>query len=644
MNSFRYFCPLIMKKLISTTLIAFCSVASVAQISLSLPVERMIYQRNNSNQAYIHITGNFITEYDSIMAKVFPRVAGQGTEGTWQTIDYRDDKPYFYGKYLAHGGWYKLGVKAYLNGEVVDSTGRERVGIGEVFAIAGQSNATGTTSVGYGFETIEDRSNVLHYASKTNDPNALPIGFSQMNSSAVSSDSIFIGPFQIAPWHWGKLSEDLVDELNVPVLLFGAGFGGTHVNWWYQSAYGIPLSNPAPNSWNQDIFRHPYGALENVLQYYSSLTGIRAVLWHQGEADHALTTNQYKDLLEPVISKSREHIESPSLAWVVARAAYSQGYANHIITAQDQVILNDANVFGGPNTDAFVGGNYRSDDIHLDLSLGLTSHATSWFNALTTGTFFSSSTPILSEDLIEPSFSCNVANSSTPVTLTFSGSFADHAWSNRDNTDTEARGYASDGCCDYTVLPQAGYLKLNWGYDSTSSITVGPGRYALNVRKPTSGKILFSPIIDLTSLTLPTNPGFTVSASQIRPGDTLTLTGNNCNGTYLWSTSDTLTTLAITPPSTASYTLACKTLHCLSNSTTPVEVVVSSCFGDPLNLAGSVNTTEAPYQSQQTIQSTQLVNQPSGNIEYSAAQSVLLKPGFKAENGAVFRAIISDCP
>lgn len=625
--------------------------ASVAQISLTLPVERMIYQRNNTNQAYIHITGNFTAEYDSIMAKVFPRVVGQGTEGSWQTIDYRDDKPYFYGKYLANGGWYKLGIKAYKNGVEIDSIGRERVGVGEVFVVAGQSNASGITDyvdpnvgsypTGIGYDSNDDRSNVMHFSNGYNTYDLLPIGFSQMNAADVANDTLFIGPFQSAPWCWGKVSEYLIDSLNVPVLFYGAAFGGTKVQWWKESANGEPLTSPS--FFIKEEYDHPYGALAIVMRMYAGLTGIRSVLWHQGEADHGTASGTYQSYLEQVILKTREHSELPNLTWMVARASRAVNTANNVIVGQQNTIDNDANVFAGPETDNISGTTYRHDNIHMDTDAGIIEHANYWVNYLTNG-FLSSSSPYLAADLIEPSFSCNTGNPSTPITLTSPGTYNNYAWSNRDNTDSEARGEFGNCCRSHTVLPGPNYHRLNWGYDSTNSITVGPGRYALNVRKPTSEKILFSPIIDLSSLTLPTNPSFTASAAQVRSGDTLTLTGSNCNGTYLWSTTDTGNPLQLTPPSTASYTLACKTLHCLSNSTAPVEVVVSSCFSDPLTLSGSVSNSQAPYQSQQTIQSTQLVNQPSGDIQYTAAKSILLNPGFKAESGALFRASVSDCP
>ncbi|UBM57444.1 sialate O-acetylesterase [Marinilongibacter aquaticus] len=633
------------KRLYFLACILFSFFNASSQISLSFPVERQVFQRNNTNEAYIQIAGNFTVEYDSITAKVEPVAPGQGTATAWQTIDYLDGKPYFYGKLLASGGWYTLNVRAHKNGAVVGTASRAKVGVGEVFVIAGQSNASGITDYvegsipyGIGLETSEDRSNIMHWSNGTNEQSKLPFGFSQMSAASVASDTVFIGPFQTAPWCWGKVSEQLVDSLNVPVLFYGAAFGGTKVQWWKESANGEHLTNPS--FFIHEELQHPYGALRSVMQYYLSLTGIRAVLWHQGEADQGIYASTYKDYLQQVIARTRLESDEADLVWMVARASWAQGSSYSVIDGQNQTINADVNVFPGPETDNLGGYYYRHDNIHMDKPPGLAEHANYWTNYLADTSFLSNSQPILAKDLLELDFACN--NNST-VSLSTAESFDNYSWSNRDNTDAEALGTANDCCMTHTVLPDTDYLRLHWGYDSTNSIAVGPGKYALNVRKAGSGKILFSPVVDLNTLTFPTEPSFVSSASQIRPGEALTLTGSDCNGEYLWSTNFLGSPYTFSPPSTDTYTVQCKTLYCLSSASAATEVLVSSCFPDPLNLSGTVSSTESPYQSQETVESVQQISTP-GQIDYKAQKSVALKPGFSAEKGTLFRAEIGNCP
>jgi hypothetical protein len=249
---------------------------------------------------------------------------------------------------------------------------------------------------------------------------------------------------------------------------------------------------------------------------------------------------------------------------------------------------------------------------------------------------------MMASPLLSVSLGCNPASTTSPITLSMPTGYSKFAWSNRQNTLQESVGFNYSGCCQYTSISPVGYENLNWRtLDSLSTITVSGARFAGNVRKA-SKKTLFSPIIDLTVFTLPTNPTFSASATQVRPNASLTLTGASCNGNYLWSTGANINPLSFAPVSTAAYTVQCKTLHCISPASAAQTVIVSSCFPNSLSLSGSVSSTESPYASTQSIQSIQKV-QLSGKIDYNATTKVELLPGFEAKPGSVFKAFILGC-
>ncbi|SOE21433.1 hypothetical protein SAMN06298216_1901 [Spirosomataceae bacterium TFI 002] len=633
-----------MKKLIVYLILLIPSFAS-SQITIDFPRERMTYQRDNNNEAKIYISGNFSAEYDSIRARVVSRVSGQGIDTDWKKIAVRDGKPYFSGEITATGGWYNLQVVAFKNGSSVDFVTVRRVGVGEVFAIAGQSNSSGTTSgtsnkmyvagAGYGIDTDEDRCNVMHYSNKTNEFNRFPIGYSQMSGASVGNDSIFIGPFQMASWCWGVFAESLVNTLNVPVMIYGAGFGGTSVLWWKESANGENLTNPA--FFVKQEYNHPYGALGGVVKYYASLTGLRAVLWHQGEGDPNMSAGDYKYNLEQVIAKTRQQIESPTLAWMVARASYSGQTHSNIISGQNQVIAADANVFDGPETDALTGSTYRTDNLHLDTQQAFVEHGGLWHSKITTSNFLTASNPVMAEPFIDLTFTCNNSNPSQPIMLSTNVS-GEYGWSNRINTPSESIGYVSDYGQNYSIIPNSSYLRLNWTYDSTSSITVAPGKYALNVEKA-SGKRLFSPYVDLSALSVPLI-SVTSSATQVRPNESVTLTASSCNGIFSWSNNATENPIQPVIATNTSFTAQCKNLHCINTNT--VNIVASSCFAGALSLTGGVNSTEPPYKSKDLVNSIQQIS-TGGKIDYSAKKSIVLNPGFKADQGSTFTSKIEDC-
>lgn len=614
------------------------SISVHAQISISHPVERMIYQRNNANEANINIAGTYFSAIDRVEARVIALQGGTTTD--WLPIQVNPSNGYYSGTLLVTGGWYRLEVRAFLNNILVDTKTVQKVGVGEVFAIAGQSNAQG--GAGVSTPATDDRVNSVNYDNALSDYNKLPIGFTQMGG-----DSNSIGPFHYVPWAWGKLGDLLASRLNVPILFFGAAHGGTSSNDWSKSAQGLPYDGEI---WKRQDLGAPYRALENCIAYYGSLTGLRGILWHQGESDRFTDLATYYDNVKNVIIKSRENAEQNTLAWMIARVSMSN-YTTYPgpIYGQNALISgfnNDPNylavphVFAGPNTDLISGSN-RTDGTHFDTYAGQMEFANAW-DAYLNATFFSNSIPMMASPLLSVSLSCNPANPAAPITLSVPVGYNKFAWSNRQNTPQESLGFNYSGCCQYTNIVPNGYENLNWRtVDSVSTITVNSARFAANVRK-TSKKTLFSPIIDLTVFTLPTNPTFSTSATQVRPNESVSLTGANCNGSYFWSTGANINPVSFAPVSTAAYTVQCKTLNCISSASAPQTVIVSSCFPSSLSLNGSVSSTESPYASKQSIQSIQKV-QLSGKIDYNAKTKVELLPGFEAKPGSVFRAYILGC-
>ena len=94
-------------------------------------------------------------------------------------------------------------------------------------------------------------------------------------------------------------------------------------------------------------------AQQKALNYYASIFGVRAILWHQGESDNYAQFSQStaKSNLEYVINKSRTTLGS-NISWVVSKASVfdKSGLGNakqDIINAQNAVIndINNTKIF-----------------------------------------------------------------------------------------------------------------------------------------------------------------------------------------------------------------------------------------------------------------------------------------------------------
>ncbi|GAB2524043.1 sialate O-acetylesterase [Spirosoma aerophilum] len=339
----------------------------------------MVFQRNAANEASVLVAGMAPSTATSVEARFVPLAIGQGAVTAWTPMRLLAGSSAFQGKVTVPAGWYKLDVRAKAGEITLAQTYVNRVGVGEVFIIAGQSNAFG------GFErvpnAVDDRVMCVDFRQDSLSEQLLPLRFSHISYGAS------IGPSQ-PPHIYGLLGDKIAKRLNVPILFIGAALGGTSSTEWRQSAAGNIGTTPNPAV---------YRRLGAVLLHYIVRTGARAVLWHQGESDLSSTTQTYFDNIRYVIEKSRQQVGSKPLAWVISRASFISGQTNpQVITAQNQLIDNVPNVFAGPATDTIIGSANREDNIHFK-GEGSYRFASAWDQSLTTS-FFKNSVPFMPTD------------------------------------------------------------------------------------------------------------------------------------------------------------------------------------------------------------------------------------------------------
>jgi PKD repeat protein len=398
----------------------------LAQIQISFPSNRIVFQRNSSGNGVIPINGQFFQVIDRVEARVVPVVSGQGQQTNWQTIQQNPQGGFFAGSITVQGGWYQLEVRGLLNNGVVATQQVSRVGVGEVFLIAGQSNGQGLNNYG-ATSANDDRVSCINNFNSSNNTNELP----QPNFVHLDNN-LNISPLGVSAWYWGKLGDMLCSRLNVPVLFYNAAYGGSAVRNWQQTmnggtTYDVYVGNPIAQGM-------PYANLRLALHYYAATTGLRAILWHQGEADNwgNTSTESYISDLKDVINKSRENYNR-NIGWVVARASYdnSRGVNNNVVNGQNSVIATTGNVFEGPNTDVIQIP--RPDGVHLQDG-GLTDAAVAWDNALNSN-FFANCTPHTGA---YPSINTSCGNNQLNIGV--QGSFQSVQWNNGTNSSNVSFG------------------------------------------------------------------------------------------------------------------------------------------------------------------------------------------------------------
>ncbi len=127
---------------------------------------------------------------------------------------------------------------------------------------------------------------------------------------------------------------------------------------------------------------------------------------------------------------------------------------------------------------------------------------------------------------------------------------------------------SATGCTGGTII---------WSDNSTGqTLTVQPQRtvkYTALCRVPGGCVSCFAEVWKIT-VTTPDAPAVVASSPRIAPGESVTLTAQNCPGTVVWSNLATGRTLVTSLAQTAVFQAVCRTESCESNASIPVQVDV----------------------------------------------------------------------
>ncbi|WP_051041122.1 sialate O-acetylesterase [Fibrisoma limi] len=370
-----------------------------AQLTISYPLPQLVIQRNQHNTAPLSIAGTFSVPVDRIEARLVPINSSTSRPTDWKVVQQTPRNGLYQGTITAPSGLFQLEVRGIRTNKTVSQATVSRVGIGEVFLIAGQSNAMGLPKLGAkgasdrvvsfnAWNRFWNKNNVLESSDK---PFPVPM-FSQLEANNL------IFPTGETAWCWGELGDQIADRYHVPVAFFNVAIPATVAENWSATANGIPAKNIFNSTYWP--FLQPYTNLRNALQYYHSSFGIRAILWHHGESDAVplhTTKDDYCRLVQELIDHSRADFAA-DLTWVISRCSITPAgpVPNQAIRAAQDSLINraDNNVWAGPDTDTIQSP--RPEHGHFENIpngvQGVSVFARSWNNSLT-DSFFDRSKP-----------------------------------------------------------------------------------------------------------------------------------------------------------------------------------------------------------------------------------------------------------
>lgn len=356
-----------------------------AQVSITFPAPRVVFQRNQSGNANVYVSGTYNSSQTArVEARLKTRPGEPGSAVGWTTIVNNPSGNVFSGFLVASGGRFDLEVRAVnASGDPLGSSVNiEKIGVGEVFLIVGHSNAAAANSAMTGatsdlVNTINNNADGDQYnkyltTGKAEDlPPLQPVNLCQ---------NCGIAPMATYPWFWSKLGDLLVNTLNVPVLFYSAAFGGSNMGHLYKAAYNIKFEHGFIN-YN---IRMPYVNIRNAMSKYVPRTGLRAILSAHGINDGDTTAAGFYYRSQKVMEKTREEANYQDLAWLVATSCYNNGIRQDFTDEQNHLINSIPNTFRGANLNA-IDNSGRYDGLHFN-ELGQQQAAQLWLEAITNPT------------------------------------------------------------------------------------------------------------------------------------------------------------------------------------------------------------------------------------------------------------------
>jgi hypothetical protein len=303
-------------------------------VSVTAPTEWQVYQRKNDGTGSVLLT----FQNPGLPARYGrTRLVAPGLDSQWYTFALGTEKEVNFSIPAGQAGWTQVELLIYdENQQLIARHQTDRVGIGEVFIVAGGRNASNC-----GAKPLLSSDNVASTDGtiwqKGDDPQ---IGAQDMTQKDCQGGS-----------PWPAVGSILADQKkwNVPVAFANVAYMRTTIDHWLNGKSGTDI----------------YQALADRSAQLGE-HGYRAIIWHQGEEDTPAGTSKddYLSKLQQLIAKQRKDAKW-QVPWIVATATWCQdnyyygvgwGDSQEVRTAQT-LIVEDDDVFAGPDMDTLRGDN-----------------------------------------------------------------------------------------------------------------------------------------------------------------------------------------------------------------------------------------------------------------------------------------------
>ncbi len=341
-------------------------------LTLQSPMDYQVFQRRTADEGSILVRGSAGVEVDEWHCRV-SESGGDSAKAEWQSF-----KSVASGNSIAFdvktkpiANWYRVEVRGVKSSRTVAEAVVEHVGVGEVFIVAGQSNAANHGSEKQVTKTQRVSSFDGKQWSISNDP----------QRGASGNGGSFMPAF----------GDAMTAKFGVPIGLVPVAVGGSSVREWLpkgvrfkqNTTTGKGVVAKGDEFESSGVF---FDKLSLPMQALG-IGGFRAVLWHQGEsdagqareghpADRQISGAQYVEFMDKLIRTSRNRAAWP-VPWFTAITTYhrEQDVEDTEFRSAMKSLWSKGLSWEGPDTDTL-----RADlraGVHFN-GMGLQKHGEMW--------------------------------------------------------------------------------------------------------------------------------------------------------------------------------------------------------------------------------------------------------------------------
>ncbi len=302
-------------------------------------------QRNNDGIGIVPLYVKTSAGFEGAKIKFIPTFGGKETQ--WISLS-KEDSVRIGGKFELTGGTYNANLVINNGNAIVLDTTFNLIRVGEIFGVIGHSLAEGQ------------------------DPYELK-DFNKTKAKVV--------PY---PWNtnvsfWGRLADLVATKINVPVLIYNTGIGGTSSVQWGLSSEGLYFEHPFFD-WTK---RYPYSIFENWIFRILSKTGVRAILVVHGENDRNDSENEIVLNTKRYINYTKNKLNYQNLTFSICRCGNENttSWYQKVLNSQTKIVNEVPNAVWGGFLNDIQGKTFRWDEIHFNYA-GLEEAAKKWNTAL----------------------------------------------------------------------------------------------------------------------------------------------------------------------------------------------------------------------------------------------------------------------